>query len=99
MHSALWFAEKINGLLKLWLALQSLRQAMQTSQWLKDWLVVNVQEMQDQFIGKDVQVCIKDVSPDSRKVVLNMQQAASNQVLKSMQVGLFLHHLLLGCCI
>jgi hypothetical protein len=48
---------------------------------------VTLQQVREMYMDKEVHVCIKDVNPDMRKVVLSMQQASSHKVLKTLQVG------------
>lgn len=42
--------------------------------------------MREKYHGKTIEVGIKDVSPELRKVVLNMQQAANNRMFKKLRV-------------
>lgn len=44
------------------------------------------QEVRAEFVDKNVLVTVKDVSPEKRKVVLDMQQAARSAMMKTLSV-------------
>lgn len=44
------------------------------------------QDLREKFNGKVIEVGIKDVAPQMRKVVLSMQQATNNKLIKQLTV-------------
>ena len=44
------------------------------------------QALRSEWAGREVLVTVRDVSPEKRKVVVDMQQAAANQLMKSFSV-------------
>ncbi len=44
------------------------------------------QDVREKFHGKPIEVGIKDVAPQMRKVVLSMQQATNNKLVKQLTV-------------
>ncbi len=47
--------------------------------------------MREKFNGKSIEVGIKDVAPQMRKVVLSMQQATNNRLIKKLTVRAWPH--------
>lgn len=45
-----------------------------------------MQEVRAKFVGTRLEVCIKEVVPFQRKVVLDQQIAVSNKILKTLAV-------------
>ncbi|EIE19972.1 S1-domain-containing protein [Coccomyxa subellipsoidea C-169] len=48
---------------------------------------MSIEDVKKKYLNKTIEVGIKDVSPQLRKVVLNMQQAITNRLLKKLTVG------------
>ena len=45
-----------------------------------------LQSLREEWVGKDVLVTVREVAPEKRKVVIDMQQAAANQLMRSFAV-------------
>jgi hypothetical protein len=44
------------------------------------------QELRKAWVGRDILVTVREVSPERRKVLIDMQQAAANQLMKTFAV-------------
>ncbi|BDA51306.1 30S ribosomal protein S1, chloroplastic [Coccomyxa sp. Obi] len=59
----------------------SLMDKSQDSSWM------SIEDVREKYHGKAIEVGIKDVAPQMRKVVLSMQQATNNKLIRQLTVG------------